>query len=362
MEVFPVYRVKGTARERGQQIGQFTKEQILINLEAYERTFLEGAGLRWQDATAYAEQFIPWIEQYDQEIMEEIRGISEGAERDLLDIVTLNVRSEIMTNLGDPFGKTDGCTSVAAVPPATKYQSTLLGQNWDWIHLMEKGLVVLEIEQQPRPTILMITEAGIVGKIGMNDKGMGVCLNFLRISEQTVGVPIHIVLRGILNSGTLSQAIRQITRLQRGTSANYLIAHREGETVDVETTSRAHDVLYPLEGYIAHTNHFVGSRISVDDQARMGEADTHIRMGRAMKLLAAERGQIEVDQIKAIFRDHVSYPEAICRHDEVGANGAEELVGRTLFSIVMNLTKGQFELSMGQPCSTPYHTYQFSSN
>ncbi|MDC0764014.1 C45 family autoproteolytic acyltransferase/hydrolase [Brevibacillus sp. AG] len=362
MERFPVYRIRGTARERGQQMGQLTKEQIWINLEAYERTFRDGAGLHWKDATEYATQFIPWIERYDQEIMEEIRGISEGAERDLLDIVTLNVRSEIMTNLGDPFGKTDGCTSVAAVPPVTKNQETIIGQNWDWIHLMEKGLVVLEIEQQPRPNILMITEAGIVGKIGMNDKGMGVCLNFLRILERTVGVPIHIVLRGILNSGTLSQAIRQITRLPRGTSANYLLAHREGETVDVEATSRAHDVLYPMEGYIAHANHFVGSRIAVDDQAKMGEADTHLRMGRAMKLLAAAQGQIEADHIKAIFRDHMSFPEAICRHGDVESTGAEELVGRTLFSIVMNLTEGQFELSKGQPCNTPYHTYRFSSS
>ncbi|MFS0556817.1 hypothetical protein [Brevibacillus sp. 179-C9.3 HS] len=81
-----------------------------------------------------------------------------------------------------------------------------------------------------------------------------------------------------------------------------------------------------------------------------------------MKLLATARGQIEADHIKAIFRDHMSFPEAICRHDEVvEATGAEELVGRTLFSIVMNLTEGQFELSNGQPCNTPYHTYRFSA-
>ncbi|MFF2533605.1 hypothetical protein ACFVS2_32725 [Brevibacillus sp. NPDC058079] len=30
----------------------------------------------------------------------------------------------------------------------------------------------------------MTTEVGIVGKIEMNEKGMGVCLDFLRILEQ----------------------------------------------------------------------------------------------------------------------------------------------------------------------------------
>ncbi|WP_103110026.1 C45 family autoproteolytic acyltransferase/hydolase [Brevibacillus reuszeri] len=360
MKEFPVFRISGTAYERGRQFGQLARGQIVTNLRAYERAFREGAAISWEVATAYAAQFIPWIEQYDAEIMEEIKGISEGAGLDLQDIVALNARSEIITNLGGSTSKADGCTCIAAVPPATKRQETLIGQNWDWVNLVADGLVVVEIEQPPRPTILMITEAGIVGKIGMNAKGLAVCLNFLRTSEKSVGVPIHIILRGILNSSTLPQAIRQITRLPRGTAANYLLAHREGEAVGVETAQVNYDVLYPLEGHITHTNHFVCPRIQVDDSVRMGASDTYLRMGRATKLLTAERGNIDEDDIKDIFRDHFSYPNAICRHGEAEENEEAALLDCTLFSIVMNLTTGTFELSKGQPCQSTYERYHFS--
>ncbi len=360
MKGFPVFRIRGTALERGRQFGQLAKEQIMVNLHAYARAFREGAGIQWKEATAYAAQFIPWIEQYDQEIMDEIKGISEGAGLDLLDIVALNVRSEIITNLGDSSQNADGCTCIAAVPPATKSQETLIGQNWDWINLVGDGLVVVEIEQPPRPTILMVTEAGIVGKIGMNANGLAVCLNFLRTSEKSIGVPIHVILRGILNSSTLPQAIRQITRLRRGTSANYLLAHQEGETVGVEAAPTSYDVHYPLEGYIAHTNHFVSSRIQVEDSVRMGAADTYLRMGRAVKLLAARQGSIDAEYMKDICRDHVCFPEGICRHGDVETGVAEAMLDCTLFSIIMNLTTGTFELSKGQPCNSTYETYRFS--
>jgi isopenicillin-N N-acyltransferase-like protein len=364
MNRFPVFRISGTPRERGRQFGQLASEQIRSNVRAYERAFREGAAIQWKDATAYAAQFIPWIEQYDQEIMEEIRGISEGAELDLLDVLALNVRSEIITNLGDtsPSHKADGCTCIAAVAPATQNRETLLGQNWDWINLVGAGLVVVEIEQPPRPTILMITEAGIVGKIGMNADGIGVCLNFLRTNEKALGVPIHIVLRGILNSRTLPQAIRQVTRLPRGTAANYLIAHREGETVGVETAPVRYEVFYPPDGHIVHTNHFVGERMQAEDCVRMGAADTYLRLGRASKLLAARQGSIDADCFKHIFQDHAGTPEGICRHGEATTSESDEMVDCTLFSIVMNLTAGTMELTPGKPCENVYETYGFSQN
>jgi hypothetical protein len=49
-------------------------------------------------------------------------GIAEGSKRDILDIVALNVRSEIA------FGQfSDGCTSLFWHTPKTEW----LGQNWD---------------------------------------------------------------------------------------------------------------------------------------------------------------------------------------------------------------------------------------
>lgn len=102
----------------------------------------------WSEARRSAELYIQSIAEYDQEIFDEIIGISEGSGQDLLDIIALNARSEILLN-------SDGCTSMAFVPKATENRETLLAQNWDWNPEINKGVILLEIGQDPRPTILM---------------------------------------------------------------------------------------------------------------------------------------------------------------------------------------------------------------
>ncbi|MET3289811.1 UNVERIFIED_CONTAM: isopenicillin-N N-acyltransferase-like protein [Brevibacillus sp. OAP136] len=360
---FPHFRISGTAFERGKQLGHLAKQQIVHNVETYKVLFWEMAKVKWEAARANSVQYISWIERYDAEILEEIRGISIGAELDLLDLIVLNARSEIITNLAGKDVPADGCTSMAAVPEITTGQEMLLGQNWDWNNRIKQGMIVLEIDQTPRPAILMVTEAGIVGKIGMNSAGVGVCLNFLGTTERQMGVPIHIVLRGILNSHTLPQAIGQVARLTRGTSANYLIAHKEGEVVDVETTSTNYDVLYPDHGWLVHANHFIGPRsILIEDTARIMSPDSHLRQGRASKLLTRYGNDVDTAAFKHIFSDHAASPDGICRHGETQpVDLGRPMISSTVFSIVMNLSEGTFELSGGQPCTEDYKKYGFSS-
>ncbi|WP_390304674.1 C45 family autoproteolytic acyltransferase/hydolase [Virgibacillus sediminis] len=354
MEEFKLIKVSGSANDRGKQLGRLAKQEIQHNIEAYKEIFKKNANIDWESAKKKAADYIPWIEAYDNEIMEEIRGISEGSGFDLLEITALNARSEIVLN-------SDGCTSIASIPETNEEKVTYLGQNWDWHGLVKKGVILLDIIQTPRPRILMATEAGIVGKIGMNEKGLGVCLNLLGTSQHVKeGVPIHVILRGILNSNNINQAIGQIGRLQRGVAANYLIAHAEGEVLNVESTPTDYDVLYPQDGYIAHANHFIGPRkVNINDTARILYPDTHLRQGVANKLLNKAE-QINDKNLKSIFSNHIGYPDSICRHGEdyptdLGRPQASD----TAFSIIMNLTMRRFDITVGTPCEHPYKTYTF---
>ncbi|HZG16276.1 MAG TPA: C45 family peptidase [Candidatus Bathyarchaeia archaeon] len=362
MNAFPYIRVSGTAIERGRQMGELAKQQIVQNIGMYRKYFHDVYDVAWDAARDYATSYIPRIEQYDQEIMDEIKGMSEGANLDLLDLVVLNVRSEVIINIGKSHSVLDGCTCLAATPVVTKEQTTLLGQNWDWNHRIQPGMIIAEIEQPPKPTILMVTEAGIVGKIGLNSEGLGLCMNFLGTSEIGEGVPIHIILRGILNSNSIPKAIGQITKLPRGTSANYLIAHKVGETVDVEATPTNYDVIYPLEGCIAHANHFVAPRLlNVDDTKRNGIPDTHLRHGVATRMLTAQIGMIDTETFKQIFTNHTGHPVGICRHGEsILSDHEASSTAKTVFSIIMNLSEGTFELTTGNPCENTFQTYRLN--
>ncbi|MEW9673389.1 C45 family autoproteolytic acyltransferase/hydolase [Ammoniphilus sp. 3BR4] len=345
-------KVSGNSYECGFQVGVKAREEITKAVQLYKKMFRYNK-VEWEKAREEANKYIPWIQEYDEDIMEEIRGISEGAEIDLLDIVALNARSEIMSS-------NDGCTSMAAVPPSTKYRETIIGQNWDWVGKIKDSLIILEIEQDNKPKILMCTEAGIVGKIGMNSSGIGVCLNFLSIQQKEYGVPIHIVLRGILNSEFHSQTIGQISRMPRGTAANYLIASKEGEAIDVEVTCDDYDVIYAENNYITHSNHFCGPKyINIKDTSRLKFPDTHLRNKRAEKLLKQVDGEITVETFKEILSDHINFPDSICRHgEEIKPKLGRPLLANTVFSIIMNLTSGYIEVAPGQPCRNDFKRYE----
>ncbi len=210
----------------------------------------------------------------------------------------------------------------------------------------------------------MATEAGIVGKIGMNNKGLGVCLNLLGTTNNTLGVPIHVVLRGILNSNNISQAVGQISRMPRGTAANYLLAHKEGSALNIEAISSDYDVIYPENYILNHTNHFISPRMnSIKDTAREAFPDTHLRYWKSRQEIIENKNQLTEIEIKNTLADHTGYPDSICRHGELfPIDLGRPSTGSTVFSIVMNLTKGSFELSNGQPCSNVYETYRFSDD
>jgi hypothetical protein len=53
---------------------------------------------------------------------------------------------------------------------------------------MRELIVVLEIRRPGFPTILMMTEPGIIGKIGFNSAGLGVALNWLTCGQPLFGV------------------------------------------------------------------------------------------------------------------------------------------------------------------------------
>ena len=104
-------------------------------------------------------------------------------------------------------------------------------------------------ERAGQPTILTVTEAGQVGKIGMNSAGLGVCLNFLQHRDKGQGMPIHLILRQMLGCATPGDAIYEAYRVPRGGSANVMLAHAEGEILDLELTPLTVDFMAEIGGF-----------------------------------------------------------------------------------------------------------------
>lgn len=352
--MLPVVSLKGTPREVGLQHGSLCQEMIRKNVQLYFRVFQHYAQLDRNQAIMLAKRFIPVIQAFDPAIFEEIKGIAEGARMELEEILALNVRTELM--YPDKLA-TGECTALAAMPEATTFGETLLGQNWDWKPHLKETTVLLEIEQQGRPKVVTLTEAGIVGKIGLNSAGLGACLNILKSPVGQVGVPIHVLMRGVLNCERFGDAISRITSMDRGSTNNCMIAHRDGMAMDFEMAPQALDFLYPEKGILVHTNHIISDRLKALDASLSQFPDSLLRFGKARQKLLDRAVKVSIEDFQEIFRDHFNYPDAICRHPDERDPEIER--AQTVASLIMNLTRREVYISPGPPCENEYQTLKF---
>jgi len=348
---FPLIKTHGTPFDRGGQYGSQCRELIGRVVDFYRWIFEIKSNLSWDQSLTKAAEFVPVLNDYDSGIMEEIEGIARGAQRPVEEIVALNVRTELLFLLAARAGSVkDGCTAVAAVPPASAH--ALLAQNWDWYSRVQECCVILEEKPQGRPEILQVAEAGIIAKAGWNSAGIGLCTNTLVTTGWRVGVPYHAILWRILKSASMAEAMEAVTSPPRASAANYLIGHADGEAVNLEAVPKEVKVIFPDKGIIYHANHCKAGHAGITDLAPSIWPDSIMRDSRAGKILQQHDGRMDTASIQQILKDHFDKPNSICTHTE--ANSRPHQQYQTNLSLIMNLTAKKFLLAKGPPCEHEY--------
>lgn len=348
--------LSGTPYEIGYGHGSLAKEYVMNSLHSYQDMFLDHSGVKWEDAKRTAPRFIPAIQSYDPDMLEEMRGVADGAGVDFEDILTLNTRSEVLMTmkLGEKKVLRDGCTNIAVSPERTKNGHTYLAHNWDWKNSQKASIVVFKIRQKEKPDILMITEAGIIGKFGVNEYGIGVAMNALCTPTDAVGVPLHCVLRGILNSKSLGDAIQAIAAFPNACPANYLMASGCGEVVDCERMPDDYEIIYPDDHILVHANHITSLKLKMkyEDTVIGLLNSTYIRYNRAGKLIR-QYDRIGVEELKKVLSDHVDAPNCICSHPDPNLSPLRAMC--TVFNMVLDLTEKSMEVCKANACCGEYY-------
>jgi isopenicillin-N N-acyltransferase-like protein len=121
------------------------------------------------------------------------------------------------------------------------------------------NIIVLSIYQDSVPTIKMVTEAGILGKIGLNSGGVGVCFNAIRAKGLDASrMPVHLGLRTVLESTSTGEAVEKLEAAGMAASAHMLIADASRDATGLEFTSSTFAKLSKNDlGVIVHSNHLL---------------------------------------------------------------------------------------------------------
>jgi isopenicillin-N N-acyltransferase-like protein len=74
-----------------------------------------------------------------------------------------------------------------------------------------------------------------------------------------------------------------------------------------------------------------------------------------MRLIRKQLGQVSLDSMKAIFRDHVNRPDSLCRHPDTRLHRLDR--SETIFSVIFDLGRLEAHVCKGNPCKGGYETF-----
>ena len=130
----------------------------------------------------------------------------------------------------------------------------------------------MRFEPAGKPHILMFGHAGVVGYIGLNDRGVGHVGNQLYVSApgppaRTGGLTQYAINRRLLEFETGEAALAWLLTVPVASTCNYVLGDATGTLVDIELGARPGG--RPARGEaVAHTNHYLRpDRIAGDASA-----------------------------------------------------------------------------------------------
>jgi len=340
----PQVRAEGSAWNIGLTHGRQIPSRIRTCIKNYERLFQETAEADWEESVSRAMKYLPALEQNEPDLVEEMKGIAAGSGMAFEDILALNLRSEIsLTNFSD------GCTSIVTKDETSG--NTYVAQNWDWVGEAGMSTAFFDIQKTGAPRIRMLGEAGIVAKFGVNDFGVGICMNAIRCGTVNyAALPVHLAMRRVLECRSFDEAYSLLSKKGVASCVNFAIADASGRFATIECTPKGLAPIFPEAGTSVtfHTNHLWSPDIPagiLDHPSR----NSFTRLERIRELSKSQKPDVE--KIRLWMSDEHGTPVSICRSTPSGSKGIERM--ETLATVIIDLQNCKAEVSLGKPSLSP---------
>lgn len=379
--MFPVLELSGSPFLRGKMHGQLARAQVVGSVRCYAALFAS-CGIDWTAAQRRAAEFHDIIAGCGGGMMEEIEGIALGSGFHVNEILALNCRTEILppTFLGTQTVNSDEvrrknaaiglfdigeCTSVAVTGARCADGYTRVAQNWDWVGYQRQNVLALRVRRDdPWPSFLTLTEAGILAKIGVNEAGVGVGLNILRAANdrQRAGIPVHIFQRMALDCGSIDAVITLAKSLIFAASSNAILGDATGRVGSLEYSPNGAAAIAPDQGVVAHTNHFCDPKLA-EKQAPLAQMlTTEPRLACADHHINRWPDYIDEDHLQALLRDesgdgaNAVDPKygAICRSPDPSLPPESRV--ESVFGVIINCNARSMSVAPDVPSKVEFET------
>jgi len=351
-----VVDLAGTPYHMGQVHGQTLKAEIRDLVERWEKDLEKAYGVTadvFIRALLAKTDFKPAIDRWTPGLLDEVRGIADGAGIDFDTMYAYQLIDEVWT-LGPDLGFPK-CTTVASGKRTGN--PAFVAQTLDLPAIYHGYQTVLRIRDEENGLeALVFTIPGVVAANGMNSRSVGVCVNAVtQLAYSPKGLPVDFVIRGLLRRKTYADAVKFLEDIQPAAPQTYLVGGLEDAAV-FERSAGKMSRFVPFAGaeFSFHTNHpVVNDDYNPKFPAMLKRNDLTLESYRARcprfkflgDLLKDNSASLGLDALKAIFRNRAS-----------GINNTE-----TYGCTIMVLgEKPELHISPGRPDEAPFQVLGFT--
>jgi isopenicillin-N N-acyltransferase like protein len=356
-----VLRLSGSAYERGLQHGRQLRSEITrivalwkddlrneykVDPDTLIREFLAGTN------------FTPAIKRWTPDLLDEIRGIADGAGQTFDTVLAFQLMDEIWVFADKRAANRCSAMGISKADSHPAY----VAQNMDLETFRDGFQVVLHIAESSHvPEQFVFTSAGMIALNGVNNRSVAIaCNTLMELSASSDGLPVAFVVRGVLGHFDGQAAITFLKNVRHASGQNYILGVHD-HVYDFECSAGKVVEFRPVTdgSVVYHTNHRLvndDTKPKLSDLESGGLVNSKTRFASLVARLGKPAAQIDDGVIKDTLRSKDSEQYPVCRPNKPGA------FAFTFGATIMSLSdKPSLEVSMGPPDVNPFVRLEFDN-
>lgn len=353
--------------QRGWQWGVQRRTQIQHWIQAWRGSLKTGCTVDPEhhiDRMLKDTDFLPAIDRNTPELLEEVRGIADGADLPFDIIFAGQLMDEEWAYRRASLRSTEAVQKCSSAAVSNGGGVAWVGQNMDLGGYTDGHQRILRMSgKDEQDASLIFTIGGMIALMGVNARGLAVCVNALpQLPCASEGVPVAFIIRKLLAADGLAEASRLVQSLPHATGQHYLLADAYAIRSFEASPDGVFEYHAPDRNRVLHTNHPLVERLTA---ATLDNTNSIVRLRSLTQRLMTNSVSTESLKDALSSSDDPNHP--ICRITKPGAtaNPVTGMVSFTTGSIVSELRSSEPPVcwvSSGPPALRGYNHVRWAND
>lgn len=321
---FPLieYTIGDSYLQWGQQHGETYADAINDLCQTRKDLMLQKNPALKENLVKLAQLQLQVTKDFSLDLYNELKGISEGSNQEIEDIVILNN----YTDFRDIILPDEGCSTIYSQTAS----GNLAGQTWDMHSSAKKYVSVMKVPNKSGEFDILFSLVGCLGMMGVNSHGLFIGVNNVNTLNAKAGLIWPALVRKTLEQETLTDMREVLTNAPVTSGHNYLIADKDNaEHWEISPDFKDCVLKSSEDKHIYHTNHCLTDKADLYEDKNSISSTTHARHDLLDKNVEKVTDFVSFTNL---LKSHEGFPKSICSHFESGAQDPSMTCGGATYN------------------------------